>query len=46
MNHKKQGLRMNYFILVTALFYSSLALSESVNCEGAPSESVQIYLLP
>lgn len=40
MNHKKQGLRMNYFILVTALFYSSLALSESVNCEGAPSESV------
>lgn len=31
---------MKYYILLIALLYSSLALSESVNCGGAPGGSV------
>ena len=33
-------IKMKYIILLTALLYSSIAMSDPVNCEGSPNDSV------
>ena len=39
-------IKMKYIILLAALFYSSVAISKPVNCDGSPNESVTALPAP